>query len=139
MGNVVIEDDVEIGANTVVDRATMDSTIVRKGVKLDNLIQVAHNVEIGDNTVVAAQTGIAGSTKVGKNCMFAGQVGIAGHLTIPDKVMLGAQCGVNSSVKKEGESLIGTPALNAREFFKAYAVFRNLPDMRKKLDELVKK
>lgn len=139
MGSVVIEDNVEIGANTVVDRATMDATIIRRGVKLDNLIQIAHNVEIGENTVIAAQSGIAGSTRIGKNCMFAGQVGVAGHLVVADRVMAGAQCGINSSVKKEGESIIGTPALNAREFFKAYSIFRHLPDIKKQIDELVKK
>ncbi len=139
MGNVVIEDNVEIGANTVVDRATMDSTIIRKGVKLDNLIQIAHNVEIGENTVMAAQTGVAGSTKIGKTCMFAGQVGVSGHLIIADKVMAGAQCGINSSIKKEGESVIGTPALNAREFFKSYVVFRYLPDIKRRMEDLEKK
>ena len=126
-GNVILEDDVEIGSNTVVDRATMGSTIVRKGVKLDNLIQVAHNVEIGENTVIAAQSGIAGSSKVGKNCMFGGQVGIAGHITIADGVQLAAQTGVQGSVKKEKAVMMGSPAIDYRDYMKAYALFRKAP------------
>ena len=133
---MIIEDDVEIGANTVIDRATMDATIVRKGVKLDNLIQVAHNVEIGEHTVNAAQTGIAGSTKIGKHCVFAGQVGVAGHLKIADRTTLGAQCGVNASVKKEDEVLLGSPGIYYRDYFKSYVLFRRLPEMKKQLDEL---
>ena len=129
-GNVVIEDDVEIGANTVIDRATMGSTVIRKGVKLDNLIQVAHNVEIGDNTVIAAQTGIAGSAKIGKQCQFGGQVGVAGHIVIADKTSVGAQAGVLGHVRKEGEALLGTPAIDYKEYLKAYAVFRKLPKSR---------
>jgi len=139
MGNVIIEDNVEIGANTVVDRATMDATIIRKGVKLDNLVQVAHNVEIGENTVIAAQTGIAGSAQIGKNCMFAGQVGVAGHIVVADKVQVGAQCGIHTSFKKEGEILIGSPALNAKDYFRAYAIFRHLPDIKRKVDDLAQK
>jgi UDP-3-O-[3-hydroxymyristoyl] glucosamine N-acyltransferase len=136
IGHVVIEDDVEIGANTVIDRATMDATVVRKGVKLDNLIQVAHNVEIGEHTVIAAQTGIAGSTKVGKHCIFAGQVGIAGHLTIADRTTLGAQAGINASIKKEGEVLLGSPAIYYRDYFRSYVLFRRLPEIKKQLDAL---
>lgn len=125
-GNVVIEDNVEIGANTVIDRATMGSTLIENGVKLDNLIQVAHNVTIGKNCVIAAQTGIAGSSKIGSGCMFGGQVGVAGHITIADGTKVGAQTGINSSVKEEGRSLLGSPAMDAREFMKAYSIFRKL-------------
>lgn len=125
-GNVVLEDNVEIGANTVVDRATMGSTIIRKGVKLDNLIQIAHNVEVGENTVMAAQVGIAGSTKVGANCMLGGQVGIAGHLKISDRTQIGAQAGILGNVKREGEVLLGSPAMDAKEYIRAYAVFKTL-------------
>lgn len=125
-GNVVIEDDVEIGANTTIDRATMGSTIIRKGVKLDNLIQIAHNVEIGENTVIAALTGVAGSAKVGKDCQIGGQVGISGHITIPDNTRIGAQAGIMSSVKNSGETLLGSPAFDAKEYFRAYSVFKKL-------------
>ncbi len=125
-GNVVIEDNCEIGANTVVDRATMGSTIIRQGVKLDNLIQIAHNVEIGENTVIAAQSGISGSTKIGKNCMFGGQVGIGGHISIADKTTVGAQAGIIGSVKKGNQILLGSPAFDAKEYFRAYAMFRKL-------------
>lgn len=123
-GNVVVEENVEIGANTVIDRATMGSTIIRKGVKLDNLIQVAHNVEIGENTVIAAQTGIAGSTKIGRGCQFGGQVGIIGHATIADGVQIGAQAGVQGSVRREKATLLGTPAIDYVEYMRAYALFR---------------
>lgn len=137
IGIVTIEDNVEIGANTCVDRSTMGSTVIRKGVKLDNLVQVAHNVEIGENTVMSAQVGIAGSTKVGSWCMFGGQVGIAGHITIGDKTFLGAQSGVPGSLKG-GEELIGTPPMNPRNYFKSQAIFRRLPDMYKELETLKK-
>ena len=137
IGIVTIEDNVEIGANTCVDRSTMGSTVIRKGVKLDNLVQVAHNVEIGENTVMSAQVGIAGSTKVGSWCMFGGQVGIAGHITIGDKTFLGAQSGVPGSLKG-GEELIGTPPMNPRNYFKSQAIFRRLPDMYKELKALKK-
>ena len=146
IGIVVLEDDVEIGANTCVDRATMGATIVHRGVKLDNLVQVAHNDEIGSHTVMAAQVGIAGSTKVGEWCMFGGQVGIAGHIHIGDKVVFGAQSGVPSSVESgQRQQLIGTPPMEERPYFRAQAVFRKLPDMyrelgalRKELNELKK-
>ncbi|MFB6318857.1 UDP-3-O-(3-hydroxymyristoyl)glucosamine N-acyltransferase [Saccharicrinis sp. FJH54] len=131
IGNVIIEDYVEIGANTTIDRATMGSTIIRKGVKLDNLIQVAHNVEIGENTVIAAQSGIAGSTKIGKNCMVGGQVGFAGHINIPDNTKLAAQAGVANTVKGEGRILLGSPAIDILDYRKAYAVFKNLPDIQR--------
>ncbi|GHM98943.1 UDP-3-O-acylglucosamine N-acyltransferase [Cytophagales bacterium WSM2-2] len=141
LGNVIIEDNVCIGANTVIDCATLfgDSTIIRKGVKLDNLIQVAHNVEIGKNTVIAAQTGISGSSKVGENNMIGGQVGIAGHLVIANNTGIGAQAGIGKSIKEEGQRIIGSPAFDVKEYFKAYAVFKRLPDLNERLRELEKK
>ena len=123
-GNVVIGDDVEIGAGTTVDKSQMGSTVIGKGVKIDNLCQIAHNVEIGDNTVIAAQSGIAGSTKIGKHCVLGGQVGVAGHITIADNTSFGAQSGVLGSVKKEGQAFLGTPAIPYREYLKSYAIFR---------------
>ena len=135
MGNVVIEDNVEIGANTTIDRAVMDSTIIRQGVKLDNLIQIAHNVEVGENTVMAAQVGIAGSVKVGKHCMFGGQVGLAGHIQIADDVTLGAQAGVISSVK-EATTLLGAPAIQARNFMRSSAIFNRLPELYRTIGQL---
>jgi UDP-3-O-[3-hydroxymyristoyl] glucosamine N-acyltransferase len=137
-GNVVIEDDVEIGSNTTIDRATIGSTIIRKGVKLDNLIQVAHNVEIGENTVIAAQTGISGSTKIGKNCMIGGQVGIVGHIRIGDNVKIQAQSGVPSDVE-DGSVIMGSPAINLRQYMKAYIHFKNLHDIADRLSALEKK
>lgn len=137
IGIVTIEDNVEIGANTCVDRSTMGSTYVRKGVKLDNLVQIAHNTDIGANTVMSAQVGIAGSTKVGEWCMFGGQVGIAGHITIGDKVFLGAQSGVPGKLKGN-QTLIGTPPMEPRQYFKSQAIFRRLPEMYKQLNELQK-
>ena len=138
VGNVIIEDNVEIGANTTIDRATMGSTIIHKGVKLDNLIQIAHNVEIGENTVIAAQSGIAGSTKIGKDCMLGGQVGIIGHLTIANKVKIAAQSGVMSDVKKEGEILQGSSAIHFKDYWKSYLIFTKLPELRKQLIELAR-
>ena len=137
IGIVILEDDVEIGANTCVDRSTMGATIVHKGVKLDNLVQIAHNVEVGENTVMSAQTGVAGSTKIGKWCMFGGQVGLAGHITIGDKTFLGAQSGVPSSLKGN-ETLIGTPPTSPQAYFKSIALTRKLPDLYKQLNELQK-
>jgi UDP-3-O-[3-hydroxymyristoyl] glucosamine N-acyltransferase len=137
IGIVIIEDNVEIGANTCIDRSTMGATIIRKGVKLDNLIQIAHNCEVGENTVMSAQVGIAGSTKVGSWCMFGGQVGIAGHLTIGDHVNLGAQSGVPSSLKSN-QTLIGTPPMGPTAYFKSQAIFRRLPSMYKELAALRK-
>jgi UDP-3-O-[3-hydroxymyristoyl] glucosamine N-acyltransferase len=137
-GNVIIEDHVEIGSCTTIDRATMGSTIIRKGVKLDNLIQVAHNVEIGENTVIAAQTGIAGSTKVGKNCMIGGQVGIVGHLTIADEVKIAAQSGIGSSIINKGEVVQGSPAFLIGDYKRAYVVFKKLPLLEQKIQELEK-
>ena len=138
LGNVVLEDNVEIGANVAIDRATMGSTIIRKGVKLDNLIQIGHNVEVGENTVMAGQTGIAGSTKIGKNCMFAGQVGIAGHLKIADGVKIGAQSGVPGDIRQENAVILGYPAFDHRDFTRSHIVFKQLPEMAKKLRELEK-
>ena len=123
-GNVIIGDDVEIGAGTTIDKSQMGSTIVHRGVKIDNLCQIAHNVEIGENTVMAAQTGIAGSSKIGKHCIIGGQVGIAGHITIADGTTLAAQTGVISSIKTEGQVFLGSPALPHKQFLRAYAVFR---------------
>jgi UDP-3-O-[3-hydroxymyristoyl] glucosamine N-acyltransferase len=141
LGNVLIEDDVTIGANTVIDCATMfgDSTIIRQGVKLDNLIQIAHNVEVGKNTVIAAQAGISGSTKVGENAMIAGQVGIAGHLVLANRTQIGAQAGISKSVKEEGQQLMGSPAIDLKDFFRSYAVFKRLPDLNDRLRELENK
>ena len=137
IGIVVIEDNVEIGANTCIDRSTMGQTIIHRGVKLDNLIQVAHNCEIGENTVMSAQVGVAGSTKVGSWCMFGGQVGLAGHITVGDHVNLGAQSGVPSSLKAN-QTLIGTPPMEPTPYFKSQAIFRRLPDMYKELSALRK-
>ncbi len=123
-GNVIIEDDVEIGANTTIDKSQMGSTIVRKGVKVDNLCQIAHNVEISENTVMAAQTGIAGSTKIGRHCILGGQVGIAGHLTVADNTSFGAQSGLLSNIKKEGLAYMGTPAIPYMEYMRSYAEFK---------------
>ncbi len=138
VGNVILEDYVEIGANTCIDRATMGSTIVRKGVKLDNLIQIAHNVEVGENTVMAAQTGIAGSTKIGSNCMFGGQVGVAGHIRVANGVKLGAQCGVNSSITQENATLIGSPAMDYKEFMKSFVLFRNFTKLHQQIGMMEK-
>jgi len=146
IGIVVIEDDVEIGANTCIDRSTMGQTIIHKGVKLDNLIQVAHNCEIGENTVMSAQVGMAGSTKIGAWCMVGGQAGFAGHIHVADKTFVGAQCGVISNTKGDGEQLIGSPAVNPKMYFKARAIDAKLPDMyrqiaalQREIEELKKK
>jgi UDP-3-O-[3-hydroxymyristoyl] glucosamine N-acyltransferase len=137
IGNVILEDYVDIGANTTIDRATLGSTVIRKGVKLDNHIQIAHNVEIGENTVIAAQTGVAGSTKIGSNCMIGGQVGIAGHLTIGNNVRVQAQSGVGKNIT-EGEIIQGSPAFNYGDYSKSYVHFRNLPKIVADLEELKK-
>jgi len=129
IGNVILEDNVEIGANTTIDRATMGSTVIRKGVKLDNLIQVGHNVEIGENTVIAAQTGIAGSTKVGKSCMIGGQVGMAGHIRVADGAMIGAQSGISNSMLDVSHPVFGTPAINHKKFARSFAIYKQLPDL----------
>ena len=135
IGNLIIEDNVNIGAGTTIDRATMGSKIIRKGVKLDNQIQVGHNVEIGENTVIAAQTGIAGSTKIGKNCMIGGQVGFAGHITVGNNVRIQGKTGVTKSVK-DGEVLQGNPAMSYKEYYKSYVHFKNLPTIVEELDKL---
>ena len=137
IGNTIIEDDVEIGANTTIDCATMGSTIVKKGAKIDNLIQIAHNCEIGENTVMAAQVGLAGSTKVGKNCKFGGQVGLAGHLSIGDNVFIGAQSGVAKSVAGN-QIILGSPAIEIKEAIKAITVYKNLPKLREEVIQLQK-
>lgn len=137
IGIVTIEDNVEIGANSCVDRSTMGSTYVRKGVKLDNLVQIAHNTDIGENTVMSAQVGVAGSTKVGKWCMFGGQVGVSGHITIGDNVLLGAQSGAPGSIKSN-QTLIGTPPMPKMAFFKSQALLRKLPEIYKQLNDLQK-
>ncbi len=137
IGNVVIEDNVEIGANSTVDRATLGTTFLRKGVKLDNHIQVAHNVDIGENTVIAAQTGIAGSTKIGSNCLIGGQVGIAGHLTIGNNVRVQAQSGIGKNIT-DGEIIQGSPAFNYADFSKSYVHFKNLPKIVSDIEELKK-
>lgn len=138
IGIVTIEDNVEIGANTCIDRATMGSTYVHKGVKLDNLIQIAHNVEVGANTVIASQTGIAGSAKVGEWCMFGGQVGVAGHITVAPQTQVGAQAGIISGIKKPGQVIIGSPAWDAKGFMKSAAMFRRLPEIAQQLNALQK-
>lgn len=137
IGNVIIEDDVEIGSCTTIDRATLGSTIIRKGVKLDNQIQIAHNVEVGENTVIASQTGVAGSAKIGKNCVIGGQVGIVGHIVIGDNVRIQAQSGVGKSVK-DGEIIQGSPAMTYNDFSKSYVYFRKLPNIVKDIDQLKK-
>ncbi|MEY2630471.1 MAG: UDP-3-O-acylglucosamine N-acyltransferase [Bacteroidota bacterium] len=137
IGNVILEDNVEVGSCTTIDRATLGSTIIRKGVKLDNQIQIAHNVEIGENTVIAAQTGVAGSTKIGKNCMIGGQVGIAGHLTIGNNVRVQAQSGIGRNIP-DGETLQGSPSFNYSDWNKSYVHFRNLPKIVAELEELKK-
>ncbi len=146
IGIVTIEDDVEVGANSCIDRSTMGSTYVRKGVKIDNLVQIAHNVEVGSHTVMSAQVGIAGSSKIGEWCMFGGQAGIANHLTVANRTQAGAKTGIYNTVKKEGSALQGMPAIDYRTFWKSSAVFKRLPDidrqvyqMQRELDELKKR
>ncbi|MCS6967030.1 MAG: UDP-3-O-(3-hydroxymyristoyl)glucosamine N-acyltransferase [Cytophagales bacterium] len=138
VGNVVIEDNVDIGANTTIDRATMGETLIQCGVKLDNLIQVAHNVKIGKNTVIAALTGISGSTEIGNNCVIAGQVGFAGHLKVANRTTIGAQAGVIKSIKEENQTLIGSPVLDIKDFMRSFAIFKRLPEIAKRLDALEK-
>lgn len=136
IGNVVVENFVEIGANTTIDRATMGSTFIRNGVKLDNLIQIAHNVDVGENTVICAQTGISGSTKIGKECMIGGQVGIIGHITIADQVKIAAQSGVGASIKETGITIQGAPAYDIHEYQKSYVIYKHLPEFRKQILEM---
>jgi UDP-3-O-[3-hydroxymyristoyl] glucosamine N-acyltransferase len=139
VGNVVIEDDVEIGANCTIDRATMGSTFIRHGVKLDNLIQVAHNAEIGANTVIAAQAGISGSTRIGENCQIGGQAGFVGHISIANRSGIGAQAGVTKAIEEPGTNWIGSPALPLKDFFKSQAVFKNLPELQQRVNHLEKR
>jgi UDP-3-O-[3-hydroxymyristoyl] glucosamine N-acyltransferase len=138
LGNVVIEDDVEIGANTTIDRATMGSTIIKKGAKLDNLIQIAHNVEVGENTVMAAMVAIAGSSKIGKRCMFGGQSGVVGHLSIADGSMFAARTGVSNNIKEPNQAFHNYPHMKSSDFKRSHVCFKQLPDMRNKLFELEK-
>lgn len=138
IGISILEDDVEVGANTCVDRATMGATIIHKGVKLDNLIQIAHNVEVGNHTVMASQVGIAGSTKVGEWCMFGGQVGLAGHIHVGNHINIGAQSGIPNTVKGENRTILGSPAIDAKQFFKSSAVFKQLPEMLQTITQLKK-
>lgn len=136
IGNVILEDDVEVGANTTIDRSTMGSTIIREGVKLDNLIQIAHNVEVGAHTVIAAQTGISGSTKIGKNCIIGGQVGIVGHIQLADGTRINAQSGISKSVLADNSTLNGTPAFEYKSSLKSQAIFRNLPELQSRIQQL---
>ena len=138
IGNVIIEDDVEIGANCAIDRATLGSTILRKGVKFDNLVHIAHNVEIGENSYLAACNVVAGSTKIGKNCMFSGQVGIVGHLQIADNTIITAQSGISKSITKPGEVYMGSPAFDANKYRKAYIHFRNLDSIVQRINKIEK-
>ncbi|MCU0345775.1 MAG: UDP-3-O-(3-hydroxymyristoyl)glucosamine N-acyltransferase [Saprospiraceae bacterium] len=139
LGNVVLEPDVEIGANTTIDRATMGSTYIRQGAKLDNLVMVAHNVDLGEHTVVAAQAGFAGSTKIGKHCRIGGQAGFVGHIEVADGTQVQAQSGVAASVKQPGTALYGSPALPYSDYLRSYAVFKKLPELYRKINELMKK
>lgn len=139
IGNVILEDHVEIGSNTTIDRATMGSTIIKKGVKLDNLIQIAHNVEIGENTVIAAQTGVAGSTKIGSNCLIGGQVGIVGHITIANGVKIAAQSGIGQSILNENEIVQGSPAFGIGDYKRSYVMFKKLPEFSTRISEIEKK
>lgn len=138
IGNVVVEDDVEIGGNTVIDRATMGSTVIKKGVKLDNLVHIAHNVVIGENSAIAGQVGIAGSAKIGKNCMMGGQVGVAGHLTVADGTKIAAQSGIGANIKVEGTVVQGSPAFYIGDYKRAYVGFKKLPEILDRLDKLEK-
>ena len=136
--NVIIENNVEIGANTTIDKSSIGSTLISEGVKLDNLIQIAHGVEVGKNTVIASQTGISGSTKIGENCMIGGQVGLAGHLQIANGVKIGAKSGINKSVAEENSIIMGIPAIGLRNFFKSAAVYKQLPELKRQIEKLTK-
>tara|TARA_B100001996_G_scaffold154761_1_gene117811 strand:+ start:444 stop:1499 length:1056 start_codon:yes stop_codon:yes gene_type:complete len=138
VGDVIIKNNVNIGANTVIDKATLESTIINEGVKLDNLIQIGHNVEIGKNTVIAAQSGISGSTKVGKNSLFGGQVGVIGHLNLGENIKYAAQSGVSKNIKSD-ETVFGSPAINRRKYIQSYSIFKKLPEVEKRIKEIEKK
>jgi len=139
LGNVILEDSVSIGAGTTIDRATMGSTLIKKGVKIDNQVQIAHNVVIGENTVIAAQAGVSGSTEVGKNCVIAGKAGLIGHLKIADKTTIGANTGISKSITEEGTTILGYMGFHLKDFLKSYAVFKKLPDLQNKVKDLEKK
>ena len=139
LGNVVIEDNVSIGSNTTIDCATMGSTIIKKGVKIDNLVQIAHNVIIGENTVIASQTGISGSTEIGKNCVIAGQAGIVGHVKIADNTSIGAKTGISRTINKSGQTLFGFLGMEVKDFLKSYSLFKKLPELQSRINELEKK
>ncbi|SEG40011.1 UDP-3-O-(3-hydroxymyristoyl)glucosamine N-acyltransferase [Algoriphagus boritolerans] len=139
IGNVILEDNVSIGSNTTIDCATLGSTIIRKGVKIDNQVQIAHNVIVGENTVIAAQTGISGSTEIGKNCVIAGKAGIVGHIKIADHTTIGANTGISKSIKKSGETHFGYMSMDMKDFLKSYALFKNLDKLEKRVKELEKK
>lgn len=139
IGNVIVEDNVSVGANATIDRATMGSTVIKKGAKIDNMVQIAHNVIIGENTVIAAQAGISGSTEIGKNCMIGGKAGIVGHVKIADYTNIGANTGISKSIEKSGQTLLGYMGFDFKSFLKSYAVFKNLPQLQDKLKELEKK
>ena len=138
IGNVIIEDNVETGSNCCLDRATMGSTIIRKGVKLDNMVQIAHNAEIGENTVIAGLSGVAGSTKVGKGCVIGAQVGIVGHIAIADGTQIGGQSGIPKTIKEPNQQFIGSPAMPIKEAFKSQVILRNLPQLENRIKELEK-
>lgn len=138
-GNVVLEDHVEIGANTVIDRATMGHTLIKRGAKLDNLVQIAHNVELGENTVIAAQAGISGSTKLGRNVMIGGQAGLVGHIRLADQVKVNAQSGVSKSIEEKGKAVTGSPAFDFREMLRAQSIMKKLPELLQRLELLEKK
>jgi UDP-3-O-[3-hydroxymyristoyl] glucosamine N-acyltransferase len=135
LGNVILEDDVEIGANTTIDRAVMGATIIRQGAKLDNLVQIAHNVEVGEHTVMAAQVGISGSVKIGKNCKFGGQSGLAGHISIGDRVSIGAQAGIIGNIE-EGRTVLGSPAIDSKSYMRSSVIFNRLPEMYRTVEKL---
>lgn len=139
LGNVIIEDHVSIGANTTIDCATMGSTLIKKGVKIDNLVQIAHNVIIGENTVIASQTGISGSTEIGKNCVIAGQVGIVGHIKIADKTTIGAKTGIPKNITSSGQTIFGFLGMDIKNFLKSYSLFKKLPELQDRIKELEKK
>jgi UDP-3-O-[3-hydroxymyristoyl] glucosamine N-acyltransferase len=139
VGNVVLEDQVSIGANTTIDCATMGTTLIRKGVKIDNQVHIAHNVVIGEHTVIAAQTGVSGSTEIGAHCVLAGKVGIAGHLKIADRTTIGGNTGINKSIKSSGKTLFGFLAMDVNHFLRSYSIFKNLDDLQKRIQQLEKK
>jgi len=139
LGNVILEDNVSVGANTTVDRATMGSTLIKKGAKIDNLVQIAHNVVIGENTVIASQTGISGSTEIGNNCVIAGKAGIVGHIKIADKTVIGANTGISKSIKTPGSTIFGYMGFDVKDFLKSYTLFKKLPELQNRLEELEKK